>query len=131
VRNSGATAVVEGIGDHGCEYMTGGVVTVLGSTGVNFGAGMTGGFAFVLDLENTFVDRYNHELVDIHRVSTEQTEAQRAFLRNLIAEYVAETGSAWGQHILDHFSDMAGKFWLVKPKATELATLLDALQKAA
>jgi glutamate synthase (NADPH/NADH) large chain len=60
VRNSGATAVVEGVGDHGCEYMTGGVVAVLGDTGLNFGAGMTGGFAFVLDMNNTFVDNYNH-----------------------------------------------------------------------
>ncbi|RMD70719.1 MAG: glutamate synthase large subunit, partial [Gammaproteobacteria bacterium] len=63
VRNSGAIAVVEGVGDHGCEYMTGGVVAVLGETGLNFGAGMTGGFAYVLDLEDTFQDRYNRELI--------------------------------------------------------------------
>ena len=75
VRNSGAHAVVEGIGDHGCEYMTGGVVVVLGPTGINFGAGMTGGFAFILDRDNAFVDRYNHELVDIHRLHTESMEA--------------------------------------------------------
>jgi glutamate synthase (NADPH/NADH) large chain len=71
VRNSGALAVVEGTGDHCCEYMTGGVVCVLGRTGVNFGAGFTGGFAYVLDMERDFVDRYNHELIDIHRVSPE------------------------------------------------------------
>ena len=65
VRNSGALAVVEGTGDHCCEYMTGGVVCVLGRTGVNFGAGFTGGFAYVLDMERDFVDRYNHELIDI------------------------------------------------------------------
>ena len=65
VRNSGALAVIEGAGDHCCEYMTGGAVCVLGRTGVNFGAGFTGGFAYVLDLERDFVDRYNHELIDI------------------------------------------------------------------
>ncbi|WP_438894462.1 hypothetical protein, partial [Bacillus cereus group sp. BC325] len=70
VRNSGATAVIEGAGDHCCEYMTGGLVCVLGETGVNFGAGMTGGFAYVLDEDRTFVDKYNHELVDILRVNT-------------------------------------------------------------
>ena len=69
VRNSGATAVVEGAGDHCCEYMTGGVVVVLGQTGLNFGAGMTGGFAYVLDLDRKFVDLYNHELIDIHRIT--------------------------------------------------------------
>jgi len=131
VRNSGAIAVVEGIGDHGCEYMTGGVVTVLGGTGVNFGAGMTGGFAFVLDIERNFVDRYNHELIDIHRVSTEPMEAQRNYLKGLIRRHVAETGSAWGQHILDNFADYVGKFWLAKPKAADLASLLDTLRRAA
>ncbi|QKT03418.1 glutamate synthase large subunit [Ectothiorhodospiraceae bacterium 2226] len=131
VRNSGACAVVEGVGDHGCEYMTGGVVTVLGSTGVNFGAGMTGGFAYVLDVENRFVDRYNHELIDIHRVAPENMEAYRNYLMGIIREFVAETGSAWGQQILDNFPEYAGKFWLVKPKAAELATLLDSLLNAA
>ncbi len=75
VRNSGAVVVVEGVGDHGCEYMTGGVVVVLGAAGLNFGAGMTGGFAFVLDRENRFFDHCNHELVDLHRVDTEATAA--------------------------------------------------------
>lgn len=124
VRNSGARAVVEGAGDHCCEYMTGGQVTVLGSTGYNFGAGMTGGFAYVLDQDNTFVDKYNHELVDIHRISNEETEGQRNHLRGIIAEYVEETGSAWGQEILDNFDSFIGKFWLVKPKAASLEQLL-------
>jgi glutamate synthase (NADPH/NADH) large chain len=101
VRNSGATAVVEGVGDHGCEYMTGGVVAVLGDTGVNFGAGMTGGFAFVLDLERTFFDRYNHELIDIHRIHTEVMEGHAGYLQSLLEDYVGETGSAWGTQILD------------------------------
>ncbi|WP_303908648.1 glutamate synthase large subunit [Thiohalomonas denitrificans] len=131
VRNSGAHTVVEGIGDHGCEYMTGGVVTVLGDTGVNFGAGMTGGFAFVLDGHNSFVDRYNHELIDIHRIGSEEMEGPREFLQFQIEEFVAETGSAWGREILDNFSDYVEKFWLVKPKASEIATLLDTLEQAA
>ena len=131
VRNSGACAVVEGIGDHGCEYMTGGVITVLGKTGLNFGAGMTGGFAFVLDEENGFVDRYNHELVDVHRVNTEAMEAHRLYLRSLIEGFVKHTGSKWGQTILDNFENMVGKFWLVKPVAADLSTLLDTLQRAA
>lgn len=131
VRNSGAIAVVEGVGDHGCEYMTGGVVTVLGETGVNFGAGMTGGFAFVLDLDNTFVDRYNHELIDTHRIAPEHMEAYRNYLSELIEEYVRETGSEWGKHICNNFSDYVGKFWLVKPKAAELSSLLDSLLAAA
>jgi glutamate synthase (NADPH/NADH) large chain len=111
--------------------MTGGCITVLGNTGLNFGAGMTGGMAYVLDLDNGFVDRYNHELVDVHRVTPENMDPYRAHLRGIIEEYVAETGSAWGKHILEHFSDYAEKFWLVKPKAASLSALLDTLRKAA
>ncbi|MFT6327169.1 MAG: glutamate synthase (NADPH/NADH) large chain, partial [Crocinitomicaceae bacterium] len=125
VRNSGAKAVIEGVGDHCCEYMTGGQITVLGETGYNFGAGMTGGFAYVLDQSKTFVDKYNHELVDIHRISNEETEAHRNHLRSIIANYVKETGSAWGQEILDNFDNFIGKFWLVKPKAASLEHLLN------
>jgi len=131
VRNSGATAVVEGVGDHGCEYMTGGVVAVLGRTGLNFGAGMTGGFAFVLDLERDFIDRCNHELIDIHRVHTESMEAHANYLQDLLEEFVAETRSAWGAAVLEDFEDMLRKFWLVKPKAADINTLLDTLRKAA
>ncbi|MCP5351139.1 MAG: glutamate synthase large subunit [Oceanospirillaceae bacterium] len=125
VRNSGAHAVVEGAGDHCCEYMTGGMVCVLGDTGYNFGAGMTGGFAYVLDRKNTFVDKYNHELVDIHRITSEETEAHRSHLRSVLSEFVAETGSAWGQELLSNFESYVGKFWLVKPKAASLQQLLD------
>ena len=131
VRNSGAEAVVEGIGDHGCEYMTGGVVVVLGETGLNFGAGMTGGLAFVYDEKNTFADRYNHELIDAHRVDTECTEVYRNFLRKTIEDYVAHTHSEWGKQILDQYEDMVGKFWLIKPVAVDLGTLLETLQQAA
>ena len=124
VRNSGAHAVIEGTGDHCCEYMTGGCVTVLGETGLNFGAGMTGGMAFVLDETRAFPDRYNHELVEIHRISGEAAEAHRHFLRDNIVEFVEETGSSWGQHILDNFADYVGKFWLVKPKAADFNQLV-------
>ena len=131
VRNSGACAVVEGVGDHGCEYMTGGVVVVLGETGVNFGAGMTGGFAFVLDLERNFFDCYNHELIDIHRLHTEAMEGHAGYLLALLQDFVRETDSAWGKHILEEFDDMIRKFWLVKPKASELNALLETLRDAA
>ncbi|MFL0810380.1 MAG: glutamate synthase large subunit [Agarilytica sp.] len=128
VRNSGAHVVVEGAGDHCCEYMTGGVVAVLGDTGVNFGAGMTGGLAYVLDQNNTFTDKHNRE-VEITRVSTQMLEAYRNHLRGIITEFAEETNSVWGQHILENFSDYVGKFWLVKPKASNLNTLLDSLKK--
>ena len=125
VRNSGAHAVIEGAGDHCCEYMTGGCVTVLGRTGVNFGAGMTGGFAYVMDMERDFVDRYNSELVEICRINSESMEAYRSHLRDTIREFVNETGSAWGEEILDNFPDYVGKFWMVKPKAASLSHLLE------
>ena len=131
VRNSGARAVVEGIGDHGCEYMTGGVVCVLGDTGVNFGAGMTGGMAFVLDQDRTFQDRYNRELIDTHRVTPEFMEAHMNYLEDLIEDYVHETNSAWGREVLDNLVDLSHYFWLVKPKAADLKTLLSTLSRAA
>ncbi len=131
VRNSGATAVVEGAGDHCCEYMTDGVVVVLGRTGVNFGAGMTGGFAYVLDIERNFVDCYNHELIDIHRISPETMEAQLHHLRTLVLQHVEETGSAWGEMILDDYRTFLPKFWIVKPKAAELGSLIESLRRAA
>ncbi|MBX2857815.1 MAG: glutamate synthase large subunit [Cellvibrionaceae bacterium] len=129
VRNSGAHAVVEGAGDHCCEYMTGGVVTVLGDIGLNFGAGMTGGFAYVLDRSNTFVDKYNHDLVDITRVNTELLEDHRHNLREIIREFVAETQSEWGQRILRDFERYVGRFWLVKPKAANLHHLLNSVTR--
>jgi glutamate synthase (NADPH/NADH) large chain len=131
VRNSGAHAVVEGVGDHGCEYMTGGVVVVLGHAGLNFGAGMTGGFAFVLDLDRSFFDRYNHELIDLHRIHTEAMEAHSNYLLHMIEDFVGESGSKWGQALLDEFEDMSRRFWLVKPKASDLNALLATLRRAA
>ncbi|RNF83647.1 glutamate synthase large subunit [Montanilutibacter psychrotolerans] len=131
VRNSGATAVVEGAGDHCCEYMTGGVVAVLGRTGLNFGAGFTGGMAYVLDLDRDFVDRYNHELVDILRIAGDGFEHHRSHLRGLLETHVALTGSAWALRLLADMRDYLGKFWLVKPKAASLESLVDTLRRAA
>ena len=131
VRNSGAIAVIEGAGDHCCEYMTGGVVTVLGRTGLNFGAGFTGGFAYVLDLDRDFVDRYNHELIDIHRITPEGMEQYLQHLRGLIEQHVAATGSRWGEEILNDFRTYIGKFWVVKPKAAAIDSLIENLRRAA
>jgi glutamate synthase (NADPH/NADH) large chain len=131
VRNSGAIAVVEGTGDHCCEYMTGGVVCVLGTTGVNFGAGFTGGFAYVLDMERDFVDRYNHDLIDIHRVSPEGMGTYVQHLRGLIEQHVVATGSAWGAQLLNDFRTYIGRFWVVKPKASAIDSLLENLRRAA
>ncbi|MEN5116550.1 glutamate synthase large subunit [Luteimonas sp. TWI662] len=131
VRNSGAVAVIEGAGDHCCEYMTGGAVAVLGRTGLNFGAGFTGGIAYVLDLDRDFVDRYNHELIDILRVTPEAFDNYRSHLRDLIETHARLTGSAWSARILDEFRDFVGKFWLVKPKAASLAALAEDLRRAA
>ncbi|MEW9903777.1 glutamate synthase large subunit [Pseudomonas putida] len=124
VRNSGAHAVVEGTGDHCCEYMTGGFVCVLGKTGYNFGSGMTGGFAYVLDMDNTFVDKLNHELVEIQRISGEAMEAYRSHLARVLGEYVEETGSEWGRELSENLDDYVRRFWLVKPKAANLKQLL-------
>ncbi|MHC9086482.1 glutamate synthase large subunit [Luteimonas sp. RIT-PG2_3] len=131
VRNSGATAVIEGAGDHCCEYMTGGSVVVLGRTGLNFGAGFTGGIAYVLDLDRDFVDRYNHELIDILRITPEGFDNHRQHLTGLIEDHARLTGSAWSARILDEFRDFAGKFWLVKPKAASLEALAEGLRRAA
>ena len=131
VRNSGALAVVEGAGDHCCEYMTDGVVLVLGKVGLNFGAGFTGGLAYVLDQDRDFVDRYNHELIDIHRISPEGFESYRQHLHKLIVRHRELTGSIWAQQILDEFRDYVGKFWLVKPKAASIESLADSLRRAA
>jgi glutamate synthase (NADPH/NADH) large chain len=131
VRNSGAIAVIEGAGDHCCEYMTGGVVCVLGRTGLNFAAGFTGGFAYVLDTERDFVDRYNHELVDIHRISVEGMEQHLQHLRALIETHVEATDSALGREILNDFRAYLPKFWLVKAKASAIDTLIENLRRAA
>lgn len=123
VRNSGAHAVIEGSGDHCCEYMTGGIVTMLGDTGVNFGAGMTGGYAYVLDQHDDFKNKYNPEHIDIHRIHDIQGHVDN--LRIIIEEFVIETDSQWGQQILNQFDRLIAQFWLVKPKSVSIEQLLD------
>jgi glutamate synthase (NADPH/NADH) large chain len=111
--------------------MTGGVVAVLGRTGVNFGAGFTGGFAYVLDLERDFVDRYNHELIDISRMQPEAMQSHLQHLETLLEEHAAETESVWAREILDDFRSFIGKFWVVKPKAASIDSLIENLRRAA
>ncbi len=140
VRNSGAIAVVEGTGDHGCEYMTGGVVVVLGATGRNFAAGMSGGIAYVLDEDGTFRKRCNLSMVDLEPVEEEEDLSQRLYhhggdmeskgridimsnmggqdeerLMALIQNHLKYTGSARAKQILDHWADYRGKFVKVMP----------------
>jgi len=112
VRNSGATAVVEGIGDHGCEYMTGGRAVVLGPTGRNFGAGMSGGIAYVYDPDGTLPERVNREMVDLDPL----TEEDVAFLRHVIAAHTKATGSAVGAHLLENFDIEVDLFVKVMPQ---------------
>jgi glutamate synthase (ferredoxin) len=119
VRNSGATSVVEGVGDHGCEYMTGGVVVILGNTGYNFGAGMSGGVAFVLDEAGTLPQRINTDMVQIVRVTNQH---DIGLLRMLIMRHTRLTGSERGQAIIDRWTTQLGRFWKVAPKGTVGAT---------
>ena len=112
VRNSGATAVVEGVGDHGCEYMTGGVVVVLGRTGRNFGAGMSGGVAFVLDASRDFATRCNRALVEIAPVAE---SADTALLKRLIERHARFTGSARAKNVLSRWDDALKEFVRVIP----------------
>jgi glutamate synthase (ferredoxin) len=114
VRNSGATAVVEGVGDHGCEYMTRGVVVVLGPTGLNFGAGMSGGLAFVYDEHAAFAERHNPALISTERLAdADEIES----LRKLIALHGELTGSPHAQRLVENWSEEVAKFWKVVPHA--------------
>ncbi|SDT40747.1 glutamate synthase large subunit [Microlunatus soli] len=121
VRNSGATAIVEGVGDHGCEYMTGGTVLVLGPTGRNFAAGMSGGVAYVLDLDP---DRLNTELVD----RSKPTEADRDLLKSLITRHQEETGSVVAERLLADWGMTVTRFTKVLPR--DYARVLAARQQA-
>lgn len=122
VRNSGTITVVEGIGDNGCEYMTGGIVCVLGRTGVNFGAGMTGGFAYVLDEDGEFRKRVNPDLVEV--LSVDDLAIHEEHLRGLINEHVQHTGSHRGEEILANWPVWVSRFALVKPKSSDVKALL-------
>ena len=112
VRNSGASAVVEGVGDHGLEYMTGGTVVVLGKTGKNFAAGMSGGIAYVLDEDTSLYKRVNKQLVSMEAVSNKYDVLE---LKQLITEHVAYTNSKKGKEILDNFGEYLPKFKKIMP----------------
>ena len=112
VRNSGAMAVVEGVGDHGCEYMTGGMAVILGPTGRNFAAGMCGGFAFVLDEKGDFPVRVNKEMVELEELSDAEDQQM---VWDMIKKHVDYTGSARGQYVLDNWQDLLPKFVKVMP----------------
>ncbi|MBQ4862829.1 glutamate synthase large subunit [Pseudoalteromonas sp. MMG013] len=122
VRNSGVHAVVEGLGDNGCEYMTGGVVCVLGQVGVNFGAGMTGGFAYILDESDDFTKRINPELVEV--VSLQNLVSHQEHLRGMIAEHLDLTCSSRAEQILANFELYLPMFKLIKPKSSDVNSLL-------
>lgn len=128
VRNSGVRAVVEGVGDHGCEYMTGGCVVILGQTGKNFAAGMSGGIAYVLDSENDLYRKVNKDMVNIERV-TDKYDVQE--LKNMIQEHVAYTNSDIGKEILDHFKEYLPKFKKIIPEDYErmMAAILQMEEK--
>ena len=121
VRNSGATAVVEGVGDHGCEYMTGGRVVVLGTTGRNFAAGMSGGVAFVLDLDERLV---NQELVELAPVDGDAADELQALVRR----HVEETGSPVAEALLDDWPTAVRRFTEVMPR--DFKKVLAAKEKA-
>jgi glutamate synthase (NADPH/NADH) large chain len=122
VRNSGCHAVVEGTGDHACEYMTGGIVTILGDIGVNFGAGMTGGFAYVLDEIGDLDVRLNKESIEMLDIG--DLAIHQEHLRGIINQHFEETGSIRAQNILQDFDNYAPLFKLIKPTATDVKTLL-------
>ena len=111
VRNSGATAVVEGVGDHGAEYMTGGRIVVLGGTGRNFGAGMSGGIAYVLDHDGRFASRVNHGLVELEALSGDDAP----MLAGLLEEHIALTGSELAKELLGVWEQTLGRFVKVVP----------------
>ena len=113
VRNSGATAIVEGCGSNGCEYMTGGQVVILGSVGPNFGAGMTGGMAFIYDVDQSFKHRVNAETIIYQRIEVGHYET---ILKNLIISYQKETASEWAERILAKWDKEVSQFWQIVPK---------------
>ncbi|MFO7576369.1 MAG: glutamate synthase-related protein, partial [Pelovirga sp.] len=116
VRNSGALAVVEGTGDHACEYMTGGTVVVLGETGINFGAGMTGGVAFVYDRRKNFIDRLNQQLVIARRIDVDEDNEGKLYLKSILGSYFNRTASPKARQILADFREELAYFWMVTPK---------------
>jgi len=124
VRNSGAVAVVEGVGDHGCEYMTGGRVVVLGPTGRNFAAGMSGGVAFVLDVDGGFGARVNYEMVDV----VDLDDSDFIWLKENLGRHIAATGSPFATRILGDWTQLSTRFRKVMPR--DYARVMKALDDA-
>jgi glutamate synthase domain-containing protein 3 len=125
VRNSGGVAVVEGTGDHCCEYMTGGMVMVLGETGQNFGAGMSAGVAYVLDRDGVFANRCNTDLVEPVRIENhEELDA----LRYMVELHVRRTRSAYAEMLLNNWDQVSGQFWRISPQdsTTTVCDFVDA-----
>jgi len=122
VRNSGAFAVAEGAGDHCCEYMTGGVVVMLGSVGRNVGAGMTGGIGYFYDADGSFQEKVNREIVKVQRVVTVAGEAQ---LKSMIERHFEKTGSERAEEILNDWKTEVGKFWQIFPPSEAQSTVVN------
>jgi len=131
VRNSGCMSVIEGSGDHACEYMTGGAVIILGDTGVNFGAGMTGGLAFVYDKDKLFKNKINTQSVEIKELSAKSFKEHQIFLLNLIKEHFNETKSLTAEKIINNFKNEIKRFVMVKSKDSSFNDILNILTKAA
>jgi glutamate synthase domain-containing protein 3 len=115
VRNSGAVAVVENIGMHGCEYMTGGTVVILGHTGENFESGMSGGVCFILDEDGRWPENCNTQMVEVKALEAGKDETT---LKELIVEYSEATGSKTASRVLAEWDSVKTKFWVVSPKKT-------------
>jgi glutamate synthase (NADPH/NADH) large chain len=128
VRNSGAHAVVEGVGDHACEYMTGGRVVVLGRTGRNFAAGMSGGIAYVLDADGAFAPRCNREMVDLEPLDEVE---DRELVQRLIAQHVQYTASELGRRVLNDWDNAARRFVKIMPRDFKRVLLAEAKAAAA
>jgi glutamate synthase (ferredoxin) len=125
VRNSGVTAVVEAVGDHGCEYMTGGKVVVLGTTGRNFAAGMSGGVAYILNESGDFANRCNNQMVDLETLDDPEEIAE---LRQIIQNHAAYTGSEKAKQVLEHWEAILPKFVKVMPR--DYKRVLQAIKNA-
>ncbi|HHL31362.1 MAG TPA: glutamate synthase large subunit, partial [Oceanospirillales bacterium] len=128
VRNSGAIAVVEGVGDHGCEYMTGGVVVILGPVGENFAAGMTGGRAFVFDDFDNLEQQVNLDSVEIVNITDEGCEACQGELKVLMQQHIDGTGSRWAQKICRNWDSYIDAFKIIQAKSTARMTMVEPLK---
>ena len=131
VRNSGCVSVVEGTGDHACEYMTGGTIVVIGETGTNFGAGMTGGLAFVYDNEQAFEKKINSQSVDFMKLDKKSLLKHKHYLKQLLEKHTDLTGSLKSKMILDNFDSLSKDFLVVKPKSSNFDDLLARVTSAA